>query len=186
MQYYELFEKYKRSLYFFYSDKNPISGLDLCKGVKQNTSEVLKYEVEKIDDYLFKYDYLPVSSGPPLVSNQFRKTFFNYNNFNVEYFNALIVSKDGNYDDTFLALNILDSYDGMDKQRSIYEINKYGILKIKKLFLNSGFMKDSLISRLGEKKSIIIVNDVFKEICSKNKLKGMDFVEEGYSIFTDI
>jgi hypothetical protein len=186
MKYYELYEKYKRSLYFFYSAKNNASGLDLQKSKKMEISETLIYDVEEIDSYLSEYDYLPVSSGPPLVSKRFKTVFANIESFKVDYLKAKIISKNGAINDDFFSLNILNSYEGMDKEKSIFEINKYGILKIKKLFLIQKFMEENLISRLGEKKSIIIVNETFKELCLQNKLKGMDFVEEGYSIYTNL
>lgn len=185
MKYYELYEKYKRNLYFFYSEKNSISGFDYCSSKKTETSEPLIYNVEKIDDYLSEYDYLPVSSGFPLVSERFRKVFTDIEGSQIEFLNATIISKNGIINNDFLSLNILNCYKGMDKEKSIFEINKFGILKIKKLSLNPKFMKNDLISRLDEKKSIIIVNEIFKSLCLQNKLKGMDFVEEGYSIYTN-
>lgn len=186
MKYYELYAKYKRSLYFFYSDKNSISGFDYCTSKKTETLEPLIYNVEKIDDYLSEYDYLPVSSGLPLVSERFRKVFADIEGSQVEYLKAKIISQNGIVNNDFLSLNILNCYEGMDKEKSVFEINKFGILKIKKLFLTPEFMRNNLISRLEEKKSIIIVSEIFKELCLQNKLKGMDFVEEGYSVYTNL
>ncbi|MHC5311015.1 imm11 family protein [Myroides sp. LJL116] len=177
MKYYELYEKYKRSLYFFYNENNKISGFDYCTSKKIEDSEFLVYDVEVLDSYLSDYDYLPVASGLPLVSKRFREAFSGLEASQLEYFKAMIISKDGGVNTDFLSLNILNCYPGMDKEKSIFEINKYGILKIESLSLKPNFMKDHLIGRLEEKKSIVIVNQVFKDLCTRNKLKGMGFIE---------
>ena len=72
MKYYELYEKYKRSVYFFYSEENKIDRFDFFKGKQVASEEPIIYEVDKIDTYLEKYDYLPVADGPPLVRTRFR------------------------------------------------------------------------------------------------------------------
>lgn len=180
MKYYELYEKYERSLYFFYRDKNSIVSFDYCISKNAEVLEPMIYDVEEIDDYISKYDYLPVSSGLPLVSKRFRKIFSDVEGAEIEYLNARIISQNGMINDNFLCLNILNCFDGLDKEKSVFEVNRYGIFKIKKLFLTSEFMENNLISRLSEKKSIIIVSEKFKELCLQNKLKGMEFIEEGY------
>ncbi len=177
MKYFEVYEKYKRSLYFFYSDRNKDDGFSFCKGVNIKTENKLIYNVEKIDDYITKYDFLPVSSGPPLVSKRFRDCYAKLEErLELKYYKSIIIDGEGGENNDFLVLNILSSCVGLNKEISITEINKFGIFKIKKLALLSGFMNDLIITRLEEKKSIIIVNEIFKEIFEKNKLKGIDFV----------
>lgn len=58
MKYYELYEKYERSLYFFYRDKNSIVSFDYCISKNAEVLEPMIYDVEEIDDYISKYDYL--------------------------------------------------------------------------------------------------------------------------------
>ena len=178
MKYYEIYPKYRRSLYFFYSSENGIDGFMLCKGVKVEVKEELIYNVVKIDDYISTYDFLPYSSGPPLVSQRFRDTFIDLErDKQIEYYNCVIIDDKGNKNTDFLVLNILSSYQGLDKDKSVSETDEFGIFTIKKLALNPNFMKGSMITRLEEKKSIIIVNDEFKKVFKENKLKGIDFVE---------
>lgn len=76
MNCFELYPKYKRSLFFFFNkEKSNISGFEFTKGKKIEVTTPLHYNVEKIDSYLDEYDYLPVSSGPPLVSKKFKELF---------------------------------------------------------------------------------------------------------------
>lgn len=177
MKYFEVYEKYKRSIYFFYSNENKDDGFSFCKGIDIKTEKELIYNVEKIDDYINKYDFLPVSSGPPLVSKRFRDCFSELEEkLELKYYKSKIIDEEGVENNDFLVLNILSSRIGLDKENSITEVNKYGIFKIKKLALLSDFMDDLIMTRLEEKKSIIIVSEIFKEIFKKNKLKGVDFV----------
>lgn len=180
MKYYELFEKYKRSLYFFYdNDKNKIDGFDFYKSEKKEIATPLYYKVEKIDSYLDEYDYLPVSSGPPLVSKKFKETFSDLENNQLQFFPTVIKDEKKNISNNFYTMNILNLVEGLDKKLSVYDINKYGTYKIKKLKLIPNCLKDYEIVRLKEKPSYIIVTEIFKKRCEEAKLKGLDFVPEG-------
>lgn len=54
MKYYELYEKYKRSAYFFYSEENKIDRFDFFKGKQVVSDDPIIYEVDKIDTYLLR------------------------------------------------------------------------------------------------------------------------------------
>ena len=54
MKYYELYEKYKRSAYFFYSEENKIDRFDFFKGKQVASDDPIIYEVDKIDTYLLR------------------------------------------------------------------------------------------------------------------------------------
>jgi hypothetical protein len=83
-------------------------------------------------------------------------------------------------------MNILNILPVMDKEKSIFEYKKYGeanILSIKKLYIINNGLKEHSIIRLKEHASYIIVSEEFKNRCIKEKLKGLNFLEVGYSIY---
>lgn len=191
MNYYELFPKYKRSLFFFFNkEKSNISGFEFTKGKKIKLANTLYYKVEKIDSYLGEYDYLPVSSGPPLVSKKFKELFDDLEKeHQIQFFKTVIEDEKENFNNNFFALNILNVISCLDKERSIFEEeNYYGVkyLKIKKLYILPNKLVDHKIIKLEEDDDKIIVTEEFKKRCISAKLKGLDFVPEGYSIYTDI
>ena len=47
MKYYELYEKYKRSAYFFYSEENKIDRFDFFKGKQVVSDDPIIYEIDK-------------------------------------------------------------------------------------------------------------------------------------------
>lgn len=90
------------------------------------------------------------------MSKRFRKIFSDVEGAEIEYLNARIISQNGMTNDNFLCLNIINCFDGLDKEKSVFEVNRYGIFKIKKLFLTSEFMGNNLISRLSEKNLLLL------------------------------
>ncbi|WP_299883870.1 DUF1629 domain-containing protein [uncultured Lacinutrix sp.] len=186
--YYELYEKYKRSLYFFFDEsKSEISWLNFFKGVSIDSPKILYYNVDIIDSYIVEYDFLPVSSGPPLVSEKFRNTFIELENEQLQFIPAKIIDKEGNINDMFYSLNILNLIECLDKKKSVFKINSYESYEIKKLYIDSKLIKNNLdIIRLKEDELRIIINENFKKKSEIAKLKGMSFVEEGYSIYTNL
>ena len=187
MKYYELYEKYKRSAYFFYSEENKIDRFDFFKGKMVESDEPIIYEVDKIDTYLEKYDYLPVADGPPLVSKRFREVFDHLEKeLQIAYLSTKIIAENGEINDNYFVMVLLKIFKGIDFEKSIVKKDSFGTIQIQKLFLTENFMLNSSICRLEEKKSVIIVSEEFKKISLKHKLKGMDFVEEGYSIYTNL
>jgi hypothetical protein len=144
------------------------------------------YNVDKIDSYINEYDFLPVSAGPPLVSQKFKDIFSDLENIEIQFIQSEIWDKKGNSNNIFWAINILNLVESLDKEKSTYEITEYGSYDIKKMFLKNDCLKDLKIVRLKEDKLRIIVNDTFINLVKKHKLKGMDFLEEGYSIYTNL
>lgn len=187
MKYYELYEKYKRSAYFFYSEENKIDRFDFFKGKQVVSDDPIIYEVDKIDTYLEKYDYLPVADGPPLVSKRFREVLEHLEKEGqIAYLRAKIIAENGEINDNYFAMVLLKIFKGIDFEKSVVKKDSFGTIQIQKLFLTENFMLNSSICRLEEKESVIIVNEEFKKLSLKHKLKGMDFVEEGYSIYTNL
>lgn len=105
------------------------------------------------------------------------------------FFSAVIEDEKGNTDSNFYALNILSVISCMDKERSVFEEQDYyGVksLRIKKLYIIQNSLNHNKITRLREDNDKIIVIEELKKRCEDAKLKGLDFVPEGYSIYTDI
>jgi hypothetical protein len=152
------------------------------KGKKLNIDFPLIFNIGKIDDYINSYDLLP-TYNTPLVSNRFKNIFGELND-ELQYFNAKIIDKKGNQNENFYLINIINILPVMDKEKSIFEYDGDGdIDNIKKLFLINGGLKGHSIIRMKEHTSYIIVSEEFKNCCVKEKLKGINFMEEGYSIY---
>lgn len=85
--------------------------------------------------------------------------------------------------------NILKIVPCLDEERSVVETKKYGsaIIKvIKQLYIAPNSIQNSLMVRMKEKTSYIIVTEQFKKLCESANLKGINLIEEGASIYTNI
>jgi hypothetical protein len=181
--YYRLLEFYKRDVYFVYSeDKNSIDWTEFRKAKNINTDIPVLYEVDKIDNYISDYDILPVI-GAPLVSKKFKEVFKECIGTEMDFLQSIIIDKKGNKNEEFLVLNILNKISCMDTEKSIIEKTKYGTTKIKKLFLTPNSLENKSIVRMEEHNSYIIVTEEFKKRCEEAGLKGIEFIEEGHSIY---
>ena len=79
----------KETFYFRYADSNVVEQGNFDNGVKIKQSEVLYYNVDKIDSYLTSYDVLP-TFGPRLVSTKFKEIFEDINEKEIQFFPAII------------------------------------------------------------------------------------------------
>ena len=184
--YFQFSDFYKRDVYFGYSDdKNDVPQYDFTEGIKIETSSVLLYEVDKIDSYIKSYDLLP-TFDPPLVSDRFKKLFTDLQGSELDFFTAKIIDTKGKNEDGFYALNILHKIPCLDRQRSITQKTSYGTLKIKKLFIVPNSLGSKSIVRMEEHQSYIIATEEFKRRCEDAGLRGIEFVPEGNSIYTDL
>jgi hypothetical protein len=190
IMYYELTDFYKRDTYFVYSEeRNPVSWTELRTGEKHFFNNVpIIYEADKIDTDINNYDILPYI-GIPLVSAKFKELFYDLEeSAQVQFFKAKIEDKRGNLNGDFFALNILNVIPCMDMEKSIYETKVYGkttSYSIKKLYIRPNSLQDFSIARMKEQDSYIVVSENFKKRCDKAHLKGIKFLEEGYSIYND-
>ena len=186
--YYELSEFYKRDVYFLYDEENNIQAREFEKGIKIDVEKELIYRVDRIDEYLSEYDILPTFNAP-LVSLKFISLFKDLEDHEIQFINVTITDDKGNINKDFFLLNVLNVLPCMDTEKSIVEEKKYGsarIMTIKKLYLIPNSLDNFSIVRMEEKKSYIIVTEEFKKRCEEAGLKGVDFIEEGHSIYTDI
>ena len=184
--YFEFSDFYKRDIYFKYNDdKNNISQYDFEEGIKIETLDVLLYNIDKIDSYIESYDLLP-TFGPPLVSEKFKRLFADIEGIELDFLTTQIVDNKGIEVNSFFALNILKKIPCLDKKRSVTEKTSYGTLKIKKLFILPNALGSKNIVRMAEHESYIIVTEEFKKRCDEARLKGINFIEEGHSIYTDV
>jgi hypothetical protein len=186
--YYELSEFYKKDVYLLYDEENNIQSREFEKGIKIDVEKELLYRVDKTDKYLSECDILPTFNAP-LVSLKFIDLFKNLENSEVQFINVTIIDSKENVNKDFYLLNVLRVLPCMDMEKSIVEEKKYGsasIMTIKKLYLIPNSLSNFLIVRMEEKKSYIIVTEEFKKRCEEAGLKGLEFVEEGHTIYTDI
>ena len=184
--YYQLSEFYKRDTSFvFNEDKNELEYFDLMDGKKVSYNKVINYEVDKIDSYIDDYDILP-TLGANLVSKKFKDTFEYLAGKELDFFKVEIIDKKNKINNNFYCFNILSSIPCMDENKAIVEKTKYGTIRVKKLFISPNSLNDFSIVRMQEHKSYIIVTKDFKKRCEESNLKGLEFIEEGRSIYTDI
>lgn len=188
--YFELTAFYKRDVYFVYDEEqNELSNNIFNQGEEIWVSKPLLFSVDKIDSYINNYDILPTYNAP-LVSNRLKNNFEDLeNNKQIQFINVTISDQKGNINNDYYLLNVLKVVPCMDMEKSIYDIKTYGktaVIQIKKLYIISNGLKNYDIIRMKEKKAYIIVTKEFKKRCEAAKLKGLDFVPEGYSIYTNI
>ncbi|WP_314957638.1 imm11 family protein [Prevotella pallens] len=185
--YYQLSEFYKRDIYLQYAEENSIEYNAFEKGERIEIKSEIFYKVDKIDDYLNNYDVLP-TFGTPLVSSKFVKLFKEYEK-DVQFLRVNIKDMDGNTNRNFYIPNILKIVPCLDEEKSVVETKKYGsaIIKvIKQLYIVPNSIRNSLMVRMKEKTSYIIVTEQFKKLCESANLKGINLIEEGASIYTNI
>lgn len=186
--YFKLSSFYKREALFSFNEENNQVDLYLLEpGQMINIDKPLEFEVDRIDSYIESYDLLPTFSTP-LVSARFKKIFSDLTD-DIQFVNALIIDKKNNTNESFYFMNILNTLPVMDKNRSIFDIRKRGeveLIRIKRLYIIKNSLKEHSIVRMKEQDSCIIVTEDFKKRCDNAKLKGIDFIEEGYSIYTNL
>jgi hypothetical protein len=185
--YYRLSDFYKRDVYFVYNNElNNINRFNLINSKLIETNQSLIYEVGKIDSYINDYDILPTFDAP-LVSHKFKSILEEFcGKDEIQFVEAVIIDKNNNKNDNFFALNILNSTESLDKERSVYEVDEDGFYTIKKAFYTSNSLDNKSIARMKEHNSYIIVTEEFKKRCEEVGLKGVEFVEEGHTIYTDL
>ncbi len=189
--YFRLSEFYRRDISFVYSvHENPINWLEIRSGKKINCDKPLIFKVDKIDNYLESYDILP-TIGIPLISSNFKSIFYDLVDLEIELIPAIIIDKNGNKNEKFFALNILQVIKCLDKEKSIfdYEVDEedgFESYTIQKYFIESNALSSSSIVRMKEHDSFIIVTEKFKQRCENANLKGIGFLPEGHTIYSNI
>ncbi|WP_299434331.1 DUF1629 domain-containing protein [uncultured Maribacter sp.] len=183
---YRLSDFYKRDTYFVFNNEyNLIDRFDLINSKIIEAKEPIRFDVDKIDDYISEYDILPTFTSP-LVSTKFKNTFEDLIGKNdAQFLSSTIFDEKGNKNDSFYVFNILKTIPMLDKERSIYEVDEDGFYSIKKAYFIPDGLKTS-IARMEEHKSYIIVKEEFKRRCEEANLKGVNFIEEGHTIYTDL
>ncbi|GHC57509.1 imm11 family protein [Ulvibacter litoralis] len=185
-RYFELYEKYKRDVNFVFDEEsNGLTGVDLREGKIYNFEEPVRYTVDKLDSYIDSYDILPTIGGI-LVSEKLKKQFNDLSNKDLSFFPSIIYDEKGNSNNNFYFVSILNIVSCMDIEKSVIEKTRYGTTKIKKLIFKPNCLGEHLIVRMKEHDSYIIVSEEFKKRCEDSKLKGVEFIEEGDSIYTNI
>ena len=184
--YYRFSTFYKRDVNFIYNQEiNEISWLNLRAGSYLEVQGTLIYTVDKIDSYIGDYDVLP-TIGIPLVSKKWKGTFKDLNKKDFQLLDVVIKDKLGRENSDFFALNILHILPCLDKNRSIFEIDEDNDYEIKKFYIIPDSLQNHSIIRLKEHSSYIIVTEEFRKRCIDAHFKGINFVEEGHSVYTDL
>lgn len=184
--YFEFSDYYKRDTTFVLNeDKSDINISTLKAGQLININKPLVFNVDRIDSYIDMYDLLP-TFNTPLVSVRFKNTFNDLKD-DIQFVNTLIIDEKNNHNEDYYFMNILNVLPVMDKNTSVFEIKKYGkaeVLKIKSLYIVG--LKGHSIVRMAEHKSYIIVTEDFKKRCEGANLKGINFIEEGHTVYTNL
>ena len=186
---YEISEMYKRDTSFTLCEsENAIQFSDVqnCKMISF-INRPLKYQTDRIDEYIFQYDVLPTIGGL-LVSAKFKLTFSNIEGTDVQYIPVIIYDENGKKCEQFFCMNVLNSISLLDRKRSIYLPSKWDKSKINVIqpcYYNDN-MANHLIVRMKECNSFIIVSELFKELAEEKKLKGITFNPEGKSVYTKL
>lgn len=185
--YYRLSDFYKRDVYFvFNNESNLVNRFSLFNGKIIEVEKPLIYNVDLIDDYINEYDILPTFDAP-LISEKLKFQIENLCDRNeIQFLNSIIIDKKNKQNNNFYVLNILNSVPALDKENSVYEVDEDGYYDIKKFYIDNKLFGDLTIARMEEHKSYIIVSDEFKKRCEEANLKGLNFIEEGHSIYTDV
>jgi hypothetical protein len=183
--YYRFSTFYKRDVNFVYDQGiNKISWLNLRAGHYLDPQNPLIYTVDKIDSYIGSYDVLP-AIGIPLVSKKWKDTFRDIDEKEFQLLEVIIKDKQGNENRDFFALNILHTLPCLDKKKSVFDVDEDNDYDIKKFYIISDILQNHFIIRMKEHTSYIIVTEDFKKRCDEAHLKGINFIEEGYSIYND-
>ena len=180
---------YKRDTSFTFCEaENTLKFSDVqnCK-IVLSLNDPLKYQTDRIDDYILQYDVLPTIGGL-LVSSKFKLIFSNIENADVQYIPVAIYDENGKRCEQFFCMNVLNSISVLDKKRSVYLPSKWDKSKINIIqpFYYNDNMTNHLIVRMKECNSFIIVSESFKELAEEKKLKGITFNPEGKSVYTKL
>ena len=156
---YEISEMYKRDTSFTLCEsENAIQFSDVqnCKMISF-INRPLKYQTDRIDEYIFQYDVLPTIGGL-LVSAKFKLTFSNIEGTDVQYIPVIIYDENGKKCEQFFCMNVLNSISLLDRKRSIYLPSKWDKSKINVIqpFYYNDNMANHLIVRMKECNSFII------------------------------
>ena len=185
--YYRLSDFYKRDVYFvFNTELNSVNRFSLFNSETIEVGKPLVYNVDLIDDYINKYDILPTFDAP-LISEKLKLQIENLCDSNeIQFLNSIIIDKKNNQNNNFYVLNVLNTVPILDKEKSVFDVDEDNYYDIHKLYIKSNSLEDYSIVRMEEHKSYIIVTEEFKKRCESANLKGVEFIEEGHSIYTDI
>jgi hypothetical protein len=183
MNYYKLSIFYKRDVFFAYDESNYLCSSKLESGDVYVEKMPLKYVVDKLDSYISKYDILP-TMGAPLVSKAFKNVIESLSKTDCQFIPSMIISMENNLvDDSFYALNILNTIKCLDSEKSetrpLLKNMPNSPIKITSLYLEKKNLANVHICRMAESKQIIIVDELFVAACKEQAIKGINFIKEG-------
>lgn len=183
IMYYKLSCFYKRDVFFFYSDENGYDRRELEKGNRCQIKGNLIYVVDKFDTYLSAYDILP-TVGPPLVSAKFKEIIEQHCENDCVFIPVEIKSTETKeHNNDFFVMIVSNSVVCLNKEKSEYKPSIKSIPDGPISINYVVYIPDSLgvhhIVRMEESKHLIIVDEVFVNLCKENKVNGVTFIKEG-------
>jgi len=182
---YQLNARYRRNVYFYYSEAdNGDDYLRLMCGETMTASNPLVYKIDKIDHYVENYDILPTYDG--FLVNKRTKELFETFCDEIQFIPVKIIDEKGVESiSSYWAANILSVIPVLDKKLSVYKVDKKKNYDIYMACYDKEKMGNHHIVRMEEHTSYIIVSEHFRNVIKKNKLKGFDFLESGSTIYTE-
>lgn len=185
MNFYIILESYKRDVFFNYDcDVNSLDKSMFERGLFiDDNIEKIVFLIDKIDEYLIKYDILPTMGGPILVSSKFKNILEENTSNSCQFFRSEIHSVNNNdINNDFFALNIIKAINCIDTEKSIIQpllaSLPNGPKTIKSLFFDENKIKDENLFRLNEDKNIVVFGEDLAKISLLN-LKGIEFICQG-------
>ncbi|WP_409455099.1 imm11 family protein [Malaciobacter molluscorum] len=117
--------------------------------------------------------------GPLLISKNFIDIFSHLISSDIKLFKAVIVDNEGNSNNDFYMMIILNHLSCMDDIKSVVEEKVFRddskSIRIKKLSINADKTDNKSVFLVKEKTSYSIVNEDFKN--RGNKLNGLNFLK---------
>lgn len=156
--------------------------------VVENIQEILDYKVslpEKLGNNFPRLMVKVISknkptdffmSGPILIVSKELKDIFDRFNSKIEYFPVSLIHKKTTYENSFYFAHVLCDMDFIDKEKSIYTMDRGYFDEIEKLVINEDILNNEPIVILTKSflRVLIINEELFKEI-NKLSITGINF-----------
>jgi len=106
-------------------------------------------------------------------SSRFKKIIENLNINNIQFFKALIRSKDGVINDDFYIMNIVGRQSVLDMESSDYTEYRGKVFRMNSMSLDSTKTLEFDIFRLHEYQEVVLISERLKDAFSQSDLKGL-------------
>ena len=186
MKYYIMSKNYRRDVFFYPNNNQNLitQGYLITNRPISQVPDIdeLYYQIDKIDNYIGKYDVLP-TIGKTLVSRKM-KTFLEEIAFDVcTFIPSIIEDKKGNINSDFFTLDIASIVDCFDMEKSEYSFDDereypYSVSYVRSVFFDYSKLGDYHIYKMINPGSIIVSEQFIKE-ARRRKIHQLAFIKEG-------